>query len=34
MNMLRDKGLPISRMEAFEKMGFTMANCPVRDVMD
>jgi DNA-binding HxlR family transcriptional regulator len=34
MNILRDKGLPTSRMEAFEKMGFTAANCPVRDVMD
>jgi len=34
MTILREKGLPTSRMEAFEKMGFTPANCPVRDVMD
>ena len=34
MTMLREKGLSTSRMEAFEKMGFTPANCPVRDVMD
>jgi DNA-binding HxlR family transcriptional regulator len=34
MTILRDKGLPTSRLEAFEKMGFTPANCPVRDVMD
>jgi DNA-binding HxlR family transcriptional regulator len=34
MSILREKGLPISRIEAFEKMGFTPANCPVRDVMD
>lgn len=34
MTILREKGLPTSRLEAFEKMGFTPANCPVRDVMD
>jgi DNA-binding HxlR family transcriptional regulator len=34
MTILREKGLPTSRMEAFEKLGFTSANCPVRDVMD
>ena len=34
MNPLRDKNLPTSRIEAFEKMGFTPSNCPVRDVMD
>ena len=28
------KGLPRSRLEAFEKLGFTPQNCPVRDVMD
>ncbi|WP_246748717.1 winged helix-turn-helix transcriptional regulator [Rhizobium setariae] len=26
--------MPKSRTEAFEKYGFTAANCPVRDVMD
>ena len=34
MTILREKGLPTSRLEAFAKMGFTPANCPVRDVMD
>ena len=34
MSKLREAGLPVSRIEAFEKMGFTPANCPVRDVMD
>lgn len=34
MSILKEKGLPTSRIEAFEKMGFTPANCPVRDVMD
>jgi len=34
MNVLSKKGLPTSRLEAFEKLGFTPQNCPVRDVMD
>ncbi|CAN7362611.1 winged helix-turn-helix transcriptional regulator [Rhizobium sp. LjRoot254] len=34
MTVLDEHGLPISRREAFEKYGFTPANCPVRDVMD
>lgn len=34
MSTSHDRGLPASRIEAFEKMGFTAANCPVRDVMD
>lgn len=34
MSTLHERGLPASRIEAFEKMGFTPANCPVRDVMD
>ena len=34
MTILSEHGLPISRREAFEKYGFTPANCPVRDVMD
>jgi DNA-binding HxlR family transcriptional regulator len=33
-DVLQIKGLPRSRLEAFEKMGFTPQNCPVRDVMD
>ena len=34
MSILHERGLPASRIEAFEKMGFTPTNCPVRDVMD
>jgi DNA-binding HxlR family transcriptional regulator len=34
MNELQKKGMPGSRVEAFEKYGFTVQNCPVRDVMD
>ena len=34
MSKLREAGLPTSRIEAFERMGFTPTNCPVRDVMD
>ena len=34
MSKPHDRGLPASRIEAFGKMGFTAANCPVRDVMD
>ncbi len=34
MNQMQKIGLPASRREAFEKLGFTPANCPVRDIMD
>lgn len=34
MSELQDAGLSGSRIAAFERMGFTPANCPVRDVMD
>lgn len=34
MNEMQKIGMPKSRAEAFEKYGFTAANCPVRDVMD
>jgi DNA-binding HxlR family transcriptional regulator len=34
MTILEEHGLPSSQREAFEKHGFTPANCPVRDVMD
>lgn len=34
MNEMQKIGTPKSRLEAFEKYGFTAANCPVRDVMD
>ena len=34
MNELQQKGVPGSRIEAFEKHGYTVQNCPVRDVID